>query len=201
MRLRAITTGINPRLGPAEVASILERTEPRVVVRVDDLDERARRVHARARPAIFRTAGPTIRSRSCGRAARPARPRARCSTTTISPRSRSAPARWASAFDRRLVAVAVRARRVHVAAVGGDREGHHDGHPADAVDGGRDARADGGRARDGRPGRADAVAARARPSRLRRRPTSRRCASRERARRRSRPSSCARWNAGSDARS
>jgi acyl-CoA synthetase (AMP-forming)/AMP-acid ligase II len=39
MRLRAITTGINPRLGPAEVASILERTEPRVVVRVEDLDD------------------------------------------------------------------------------------------------------------------------------------------------------------------
>jgi acyl-CoA synthetase (AMP-forming)/AMP-acid ligase II len=35
MRLRAITSGVNPRLGPAEVASILERTAPRVVV-VDD---------------------------------------------------------------------------------------------------------------------------------------------------------------------
>ena len=33
MRVRAITTGINPRLGPSEVSSILERTEPRVVVR------------------------------------------------------------------------------------------------------------------------------------------------------------------------
>jgi len=39
MRLRAITTGINPRLGPAEVASILERTDPRVVLREPDLDE------------------------------------------------------------------------------------------------------------------------------------------------------------------
>jgi len=37
MRLRAITTGINPRLGPVEVASILERTSPRVVVREEDL--------------------------------------------------------------------------------------------------------------------------------------------------------------------
>jgi acyl-CoA synthetase (AMP-forming)/AMP-acid ligase II len=37
MRLRAITTGINPRLGPGEIASILERGEPRVVVRPDDL--------------------------------------------------------------------------------------------------------------------------------------------------------------------
>jgi len=35
MRLRAITTGINMRLGPAEVASILERTAPRVMVRDD----------------------------------------------------------------------------------------------------------------------------------------------------------------------
>ncbi len=38
MRLGAITTGINPRLGPAEQASILERTEPRVVVHEHDLD-------------------------------------------------------------------------------------------------------------------------------------------------------------------
>lgn len=37
MRLRAITTGINPRLGPAEVGSILDRTAPRVVVREEDL--------------------------------------------------------------------------------------------------------------------------------------------------------------------
>jgi acyl-CoA synthetase (AMP-forming)/AMP-acid ligase II len=37
MRLRAITTGINPRLGPNEVTSILERTEPRVIVRETDL--------------------------------------------------------------------------------------------------------------------------------------------------------------------
>jgi len=37
MRLRAITTGINPRLGPAEVGSILDRTVPRVVVREEDL--------------------------------------------------------------------------------------------------------------------------------------------------------------------
>src|SRR5205085_5721626 len=32
LRLGAITSGINPRLGPSEVASILERTEPRVTV-------------------------------------------------------------------------------------------------------------------------------------------------------------------------
>jgi acyl-CoA synthetase (AMP-forming)/AMP-acid ligase II len=38
MRLRAITTGINTRLGPPEIASILERTRPRVVVRDVDLD-------------------------------------------------------------------------------------------------------------------------------------------------------------------
>ncbi len=38
MRLRAITSGINPRLGPGEVASILERTEPAVVVREEDLE-------------------------------------------------------------------------------------------------------------------------------------------------------------------
>jgi acyl-CoA synthetase (AMP-forming)/AMP-acid ligase II len=36
MRLGAITSGINPRLGSAEVASILERSEPRVVISEDD---------------------------------------------------------------------------------------------------------------------------------------------------------------------
>ena len=37
MRLRAITTGINTRLGPPEITSILDRTEPRVVIRDTDL--------------------------------------------------------------------------------------------------------------------------------------------------------------------
>jgi len=37
MRLRAITTGINPRLGPAELESIMARTEPVVVVREGDI--------------------------------------------------------------------------------------------------------------------------------------------------------------------
>src|SRR5258705_12894525 len=37
MRLRAITTGINTRLGPPEITSILDRTEPRVVIRDADL--------------------------------------------------------------------------------------------------------------------------------------------------------------------
>ena len=39
MRRRAITTGINPRLGPSEVASILDRTSARVVLRDQDLDD------------------------------------------------------------------------------------------------------------------------------------------------------------------
>jgi acyl-CoA synthetase (AMP-forming)/AMP-acid ligase II len=39
MRMRAITTGINTRLGPPEITSILERTGPRVVIRDHDLDE------------------------------------------------------------------------------------------------------------------------------------------------------------------
>ena len=70
MRLRAITTGINTRLGPPEIASILERTQPRVVVRDDDLDEiRASwsrapiadppRVEATDRVAIVWTSGTT----------------------------------------------------------------------------------------------------------------------------------------------
>ena len=39
MRLRAVTTGVNTRLGPPEIASILDRTQPRVVVRDADLHE------------------------------------------------------------------------------------------------------------------------------------------------------------------
>jgi acyl-CoA synthetase (AMP-forming)/AMP-acid ligase II len=51
MRLRAITTGINPRLGPSEVTSIIERTAPKVIVRVEDLP--ALRTHyTRAAPAL-----------------------------------------------------------------------------------------------------------------------------------------------------
>jgi acyl-CoA synthetase (AMP-forming)/AMP-acid ligase II len=37
-RLRAITTGINTRLGPFEVKSILKRTDPAVILRPADLD-------------------------------------------------------------------------------------------------------------------------------------------------------------------
>jgi len=36
LRLGAITSGINPRLGPTEVAGILERARPRVVITEDD---------------------------------------------------------------------------------------------------------------------------------------------------------------------
>jgi acyl-CoA synthetase (AMP-forming)/AMP-acid ligase II len=39
MRLGAITTGVNTRLGPPEIQSILDRTAPRVVIREADLDE------------------------------------------------------------------------------------------------------------------------------------------------------------------
>jgi acyl-CoA synthetase (AMP-forming)/AMP-acid ligase II len=39
MRLRAITTGVNTRLGPPEIESILDRTRPRVVIRDADLAE------------------------------------------------------------------------------------------------------------------------------------------------------------------
>jgi acyl-CoA synthetase (AMP-forming)/AMP-acid ligase II len=38
MRLRAITTGLNPRLGPSEIASILDSTQPRVVVRAEEIE-------------------------------------------------------------------------------------------------------------------------------------------------------------------
>ncbi|MDQ1447646.1 MAG: hypothetical protein QOC79_617, partial [Actinomycetota bacterium] len=36
MRLRAITTGVNTRLGRSEIASILDRARPRVVIRETD---------------------------------------------------------------------------------------------------------------------------------------------------------------------
>jgi acyl-CoA synthetase (AMP-forming)/AMP-acid ligase II len=70
MRLGAVTSGINPRLGPAEVASIISRTRPRLTVvdRVagvnalhpgagrligrDELDEACRRDPIRPRPRI-----------------------------------------------------------------------------------------------------------------------------------------------------
>src|SRR5262245_58826749 len=39
MRLRAITTGINTRLGPPEIRSILDRTTPRVVIGEAELAE------------------------------------------------------------------------------------------------------------------------------------------------------------------
>ena len=102
MRLRAITTGINPRLGPPEIASILERTQPRVVVRARRPRRGARRVRERPARARSRVSSPTTRSRSSGRVARPACRRARCSTIATSARSRSARARWARAFDVRL---------------------------------------------------------------------------------------------------
>ncbi len=52
MRLRAITTGVNTRLGPPEIASILERTQPRVVIRDGDLGEvREAYTHAPLRAA------------------------------------------------------------------------------------------------------------------------------------------------------
>jgi acyl-CoA synthetase (AMP-forming)/AMP-acid ligase II len=50
MRVRAITTGINTRLGPQEIASILDRTQPRVVVREDDIDELRHAYNTEPRP-------------------------------------------------------------------------------------------------------------------------------------------------------
>ena len=67
MRLGAITSGVNPRLGPAEVASIIGRTHPAVtvapaerhpppgagrVIRHDELDGAYRREPLRRRPRI-----------------------------------------------------------------------------------------------------------------------------------------------------
>jgi len=52
MRLRAITTGINTRLGPPEIRSILDRTQPRVVIRDTDLDD-VRAAYAGEPPAVL----------------------------------------------------------------------------------------------------------------------------------------------------
>lgn len=57
MRLRAITTGVNTRLGPPEIASILERTQPRVVIRETDLDA-VRAAYTRAPRADLPAAEP-----------------------------------------------------------------------------------------------------------------------------------------------
>ena len=197
MRLRAITTGINPRLGPAEVD---EHPRPHRAARrraratiSTACAPRTTRDAARAPDA----ASPTIRSRSCGRAARPGMPKG----AVFDHDNLRAVAIGAGAmgerFDRAPRAASVRARRVHVASVGGDREGHHDGHPADAVEGGRDARADGSASASpsARACRRSGGSCSTIPSSTR--PIFRRCASRARARRRCRPSSCARWSGGS----
>jgi acyl-CoA synthetase (AMP-forming)/AMP-acid ligase II len=60
MRLRAITTGINTRLGPPEIASILDRTQPRVVVRDSDLVE-VRAAYTNAVPLDLRPVEPDDR--------------------------------------------------------------------------------------------------------------------------------------------
>ena len=52
MRLRAITTGVNTRLGPPEIASILDRTSPRAVIRDSDLDD-VRDAYQRHGPAAL----------------------------------------------------------------------------------------------------------------------------------------------------
>jgi len=60
MRLGAITTGINPRLGAGEVSSILTRATPRLMVIDDDyrLDGPAGTRLARSQLAALRTLGP-----------------------------------------------------------------------------------------------------------------------------------------------
>jgi acyl-CoA synthetase (AMP-forming)/AMP-acid ligase II len=63
MRLRAITSGINPRLGPVEIESILERTDARVVVCDAGMERLAagRTVFARADlDAATRLAAPSL---------------------------------------------------------------------------------------------------------------------------------------------
>ena len=197
MRLRAITTGINTRLGPPEIASILDRTRPRVVIRDADLDA-VRAAYTYDPPVDLPRVEPDDAGRDRlderhdghaeGRGVRPSQP----------PSGRDRRGRDGRAVRRAPRAASVRARRVHVAAVGGDRQRDHDGDHADAVERGRRAPADGARTCDRRSGRTDAVAARARPSRLReQRPVEPLFASRGRARRRFRPSSCARWSSGS----
>jgi len=57
MRLRAITTGINTRLGPPEITSILDRTQPRVVIREAGL-ERVRAAYDNPAPGELPRARP-----------------------------------------------------------------------------------------------------------------------------------------------
>ena len=100
LRLGAITSGINPRMGAGEVASILERAAPVLVV-VDPeaaaAARRRRRVEVVERAEVasvvgrasHRTAGPswprTTRSPWSGPAGPPASRRGRSSTTPTSP--------------------------------------------------------------------------------------------------------------------
>jgi acyl-CoA synthetase (AMP-forming)/AMP-acid ligase II len=53
MRLRAITSGINPRLGPREIDSILDRTEPKVLVCDDGIEPRRSSAVVVTRPALL----------------------------------------------------------------------------------------------------------------------------------------------------
>jgi len=166
MRLRAITTGINTRLGPPEIASILERTEPRVVVRDSDLVE-IRTAFAHEPPADLPSVAPDDRVAIVWTSGTTGMPKG----AVFDHRNLRAVAVGAGAmgapFDVRLAPLPF----AHVAfmsrAVGGDRKRHHHGDHAHALDRDRRARVDGARTRDCRAGCADAVAPRARPSRLR----------------------------------
>lgn len=65
LRLGAITSGINPRLGPREVASILERTQPRVTITDATWTSPAGAAAGRiATPAQLREAGDASSSRA-----------------------------------------------------------------------------------------------------------------------------------------
>jgi acyl-CoA synthetase (AMP-forming)/AMP-acid ligase II len=60
VRLGAIATGLNPRLGPREVAAILERAEPKLVVAEPrDIDASAARVATASRPTV-RASDPVV---------------------------------------------------------------------------------------------------------------------------------------------
>ena len=64
VRLGAITSGINLRLGASEVTSILERTRPVVTIVDDGLDAPGRTGRHRAHPERLPWPPPTVRRRT-----------------------------------------------------------------------------------------------------------------------------------------
>ncbi len=196
LRLGAITSGINPRMGAGEVASIVDRAAPVLLVvdpeagRLPDAGtvEVVTRAEARswwaeeaarqlAAAGLVRPGGRGLDQRddrpAQGRALRPRQPGRGGAGHRRAEPSRGPPA----------LAAALRPRGLHDPRLGRDRQRRDDRHHAHAVAGRRRHPRHGGRGGDRGPGRPDAVGAHAGQRASSRRPISAPCAWPGRARR------------------